>query len=71
MSLDKAVEHKKEYRKPYHGAKAISCSCRNHGSCDYCKENRLHKSMVQQDMMNSKLDEYEKGEMEDEVTDCN
>ena len=71
MSLDKAIEHKKERRKPYYGAKAISCSCRNNGTCDYCRENRLHKNMVQQDVIDSKLNEYKKGEMEDEVTDCN
>lgn len=70
MSLDKVIKHKKERRKPYYGAKTISCSCRNNGSCDWCKENRLHKNMIQQDMMNSKLDEYEKGEIESEVTDC-
>ena len=40
MSLNKAIEHGKEHRKPYTGAKAIDCTCRNHGSCDWCKENR-------------------------------
>lgn len=43
MSLDKAITHKKEYRKPYRGAKAVDHTCRNHGSCEYCKSNRLHK----------------------------
>lgn len=43
MSLDKSIEHKKEHRKQYCGAKAVDTSCRNHGSCPYCKENRLHK----------------------------
>lgn len=43
MSLDKAIEHGKEKRKPYYGTKAYDCTCRNHGSCDWCKENRLHK----------------------------
>lgn len=43
MSLDKAIEHKKEHRKPYKGSKAIDYTCRNHGSCDWCRENRLHK----------------------------
>lgn len=43
MSLDKAIKYKKEKRKPYRGAKLISPSCRNHGSCPYCRENRLHK----------------------------
>lgn len=43
MSLDKAIIHKKEKRKPYYGAKSFCKSCRNNGSCDWCKENRLHK----------------------------
>ena len=43
MSLDKAIAHKKEHRKPYRGAKAIDKRCRNHGGCDWCKGNRLFK----------------------------
>lgn len=44
MSLDKAIKHKKEKRKPYKGSKAFDCSCRNHGSCSWCKSNRTHKN---------------------------
>ena len=43
MSLDKAIAHGKEHRKPFRGAKAIDKSCRNHGGCDWCREGRLHK----------------------------
>ena len=43
MSLDKAVSHNKEKRKAYRGAKAIDPTCRNHGSCDYCRLGRLYK----------------------------
>lgn len=43
MSLDKAIEHGKEKRKPYRGSKAFDHTCRNHGSCEWCKQNRLHK----------------------------
>lgn len=43
MSLDKAITHGKEKRKPYRGSKAIDCTCRNHGSCQWCVENRTHK----------------------------
>ena len=38
MSLDKAIEHGKEKRKQYYGAKAVDRTCRNHGSCDWCRE---------------------------------
>ena len=43
MSLEKAIKSGKEHRKNYRGAKAIDKSCRNHGSCFHCKNNRLHK----------------------------
>ena len=43
MSLDKAIEHGKERRRPYRGSKAIDCTCRNHGSCAWCKNNRTFK----------------------------
>ena len=42
--MDKAIEHGKEKRKPYYGAKAIDASCRNHGDCPYCQGNRQHKN---------------------------
>ena len=43
MSLDKAIRHGKERRKPYVGSKAVDCTCRNHGSCQWCAENRKFK----------------------------
>ena len=43
MSLDKAIKHGKERRKPYTGSKAIDGTCRNHGGCPWCEENRKHK----------------------------
>ena len=43
MSMEKAIASGKEHRKKYRGTKAFDCSCRNHGTCDYCKGNRLYK----------------------------
>lgn len=43
MALDKAIAHGKEKRKPYRGAKEIDATCRNHGSCQWCRENRTHR----------------------------
>ena len=40
MSLDKAITHGKEKRKPYRGSKRFDRTCRNHGSCPYCRGNR-------------------------------
>ena len=44
MALDKAIQHKKEKRKEYRGSKSVDRTCRNHGSCPYCKSNREHKT---------------------------
>lgn len=43
MSLEKAINHKKEYRKEYKDSRAFDRSCRNHGSCNYCKNNRTYQ----------------------------
>ncbi len=43
MSLNKAVASRKEYRKPYHGSKVFDKTCRNHGGCPWCEENRKFK----------------------------
>lgn len=52
MGLDKAIEHGKEHRKPFMGAKAIFRSCRNHGGgrrseCVWCASNRQHNNIKQ------------------------
>lgn len=48
MSLEQAIKHGKEKRKPYRGAKAADGWCKNHGICWICRRNRLHKRMVEQ-----------------------
>lgn len=55
MSLDKAIKSGKEHRKRYFGAKAIDKTCRNHGSCPVCRENRLHKFKKREEETKSKL----------------
>ena len=52
MSLDKSIKSGKEHRKPYKGAKAIDCTCRNHGGCPYCESNRLYKFKKQVEKIN-------------------
>lgn len=42
--LDKAIKSGKEHRKEYRGAKACDKTCRNHGSDDWAKDNRLYRS---------------------------
>jgi len=43
MSLEKAINHHKEYRKPYYRSGRFDCTCRPHGSCPYCFNNRYHR----------------------------
>jgi len=69
--LDKAIIHGKEKRKPYRKSKRFDRSCRNHGSCDYCKDNRLHqKKQTEMDSL-MKIAEYIEECLEEEDDECN
>ena len=57
MSFDKAIEHKKEHRKPYKGAKLVDVFCRNHGACPWCRENRTYKNLKRIEQAKSKENE--------------
>ena len=43
MSFDKKYQNRKDWRKPYRKSKRFDKSCRNHGGCGYCKNNRLYQ----------------------------
>ena len=62
MSLRLAIEHGKEYRKPYRGSKAIDKTCRNHGGCEWCTENRIKKYIVKEKAADMALKEYKEKE---------
>ncbi len=59
MSLDKAISHGKEHRKPYTGAKSFARSCRNHGGCSWCLDDRICKYNRKKLAMDQRLKEYE------------
>jgi len=46
MSLEKAIQHGKEKRKNYYGSQAFDHSCRPHGGCPYCENNRKFSDQV-------------------------
>ena len=48
MSLDRAIASGNERRKPYRGSKRYDRTCRNHGACDYCRGNRMHKHRLRE-----------------------
>lgn len=55
MALDKAIKSGKEHRKEYRGSKAFDHTCRNHGSCGWCMENRTYKNRKRLEIMVDKL----------------
>lgn len=59
MSLDKAIKHGKEHREPYHGSKSFDKTCRNHGGCNCCKDNRLYRSNKLLEKSDQDLDEID------------
>ena len=61
MGLDKAIEHGKEKRKPYRGNKSIDKSCRNHGGCEWCHENRIHKYRKKVEALKERQEDWSKG----------
>lgn len=58
MSLDKAIKYGKEKRKPYRRAKAIDGTCRNHGSCEYCRDARLFFDRKKRTAKDNELKEW-------------
>ena len=61
MSLNKAIEHKKEHRKNYIGkdyCKSVDSRCCNHGGCPYCEGNRLHKYNVEEEKKYEIIEEW-------------
>lgn len=57
MSMDKAIKSGKEHRKQFRGAKAYDRTCRNHGSDDWSKNNRLYKYKKTLNKANQKIEE--------------
>ena len=59
MSLNKTIEHHKEHRKPYRNGKSVDKQCRNHGGCEWCLENRIHKYEKQKQKADFNLVEFD------------
>ena len=61
MSLNKAIEHGHEHREEYRGSKAFDKTCRNHGGCSWCEENRKYKYIKKKVAQEFRIKEYEDG----------
>lgn len=60
MALNKAIEHGKEHRKPYRGAKAVDNTCCNHGSCPWCLGNRTNKEKSKDKVAKKEIKDFYK-----------
>lgn len=59
MSFNKAIEHGKEHRKQYYKyCKLVDPSCRNHGTCSWCRDNRNYNTRKRLEKANYKEDDY-------------
>lgn len=58
MSLDKSIKSGKEHRKPYKGAKDADRTCRNHGSCSHCENNRKYALIKSKEKSDESIKEY-------------
>ena len=47
---------RKERRKKYYDSRAVDCTCRNHGTCKWCVENRTFFDKKQRDLADLQLD---------------
>ena len=81
MSLDKGVQHGKEHRVPFRRSKRFDRTCRCHGSCGYCRANRLFnqkraematdKRTVEPDLEDVLLKEIDTiDELDDVIAEC-
>lgn len=59
MSLEKSIKSGNEHRKPYRGAKSFDKTCRNHGKCPWCRDDRLHGRKVAEERAKEKENEHE------------
>jgi len=54
----KAIASGKEHRKPYRGSKAKDWSCKNHGSCGWCVDNRTFFDRKMRKFAEDEMNEY-------------
>lgn len=59
MSFDKNYPNRKDWRKPYlKGSKRFDVTCRNHGSCGWCHDNRLYNKIKTEMFSSIDLKDY-------------
>lgn len=57
MAFDKKYPNRKDKRKPYIDSREVDATCRSHGSCPYCAENRKINEKKKKKSADEKLKE--------------
>jgi hypothetical protein len=58
MSLEKAIQYKKEKRQPFYDSRRFDHSCRNHGTCSWCVRNRTYRFEKSKHGTDGQIDEW-------------
>jgi hypothetical protein len=58
MSFDKSIESGQEHRKEYRKSKRFDKTCRNHGSCSWCRSDKLYQFNKEVERTEKELKEY-------------
>ena len=58
VSFDKHYPNRKDWRRPYRKAQAVAPSCRPHGECGYCTQNRTHASNKRKQLAEEQIAEF-------------
>ena len=48
------------------GSKAFACSCRNHGTCGWCRSNRTYNELRDKEKAEYEETEFRKGNLEED-----
>lgn len=48
------------------GSKAFACSCRNHGTCGWCRSNRTYNELRDKEKTEYEETEFRKGNLEED-----
>lgn len=58
MGFDNHYPNRKDWRKPYRKAARFDRSCRPHGGCGYCEDNRLYTNKKRLLIANESLKDF-------------
>lgn len=67
MSLDKAITHGQEHRRPYYRSGRFDKTCRPHGGCEWCLGNRMYGRNRQVEEANDRLVDFSRPCLDTEV----